>query len=239
MIKLVTLLKRRGDMTRDEFEQRWKNVHAPMAAVFPGLRGYVLSFSILPGEPLADGVAQLWFDDRAGAQQSYASDIGRSGSDDATRYLSRRDHLLVSEQWVSAPETGAPKAFKLMAGYRRPPTMPRKDFISAFCKVDRSLLRSSLGSDVIRTCIDEAGQQLNSGVEGNLELLHQDAVFDALVEAWYDDAETLLAAGKTYQNSSAHLQLVETSASSEMFLLQENVIVSPPEEVQPARLLAG
>ena len=239
MIKLVTLLKRRDGMTRDEFEQRWKNVHAPMAAVFPGLRGYVLSFSVLPGEPLADGAAQLWFDDRAGAQRSYASDVGRSGSDDATQYLSRRDHLLVSEKWISGFEAAAPKAFKLMIGYRRPHTVTREAYIEAFLNLDEALLRSSLGSDVVRICMDEAGQQLNSGVQGDLELLNCDAVFDALVEAWYDDAETLMAASEAYQNSSAHLQLTENSASNEIFLLRENVIVEPPEEVQPARLLAG
>lgn len=239
MIKLVTLLKRRPTMTRGEFEDRWLNVHAPMAAVFPGLRGYVLSFSIQPGEPDADGVAQLWFDDRAGAQRSYASEVGRNGSHDASSNLSRRDHLLVSERWAGAPETQSAKSYKLMIGYRRAEGTHRAEFVEFFRGLDAEMLQSALGSQVVRLCVDEAGQQLNSGVEGNLELIHRDAVFDGIVEAWYDDEAAVVAARDNFAGSTADRILADASVSSETFLLRENVIVSPPEEIQPARLLAG
>src|SRR5262245_16230622 len=99
MIKLVTLLKRGPHLTREEFGKRWLGIHAPLAAQFSNLRGYILGLSVEDGEPRADGVAQLWFDDRSACQTSYASDIGRRGSADASAHLSRRQHLLVSEFW--------------------------------------------------------------------------------------------------------------------------------------------
>ena len=58
MIKLVTFQKRANSLTRSEFEHRWQTIHGPMAAQFPGLRGYMLGFSIEPDEPQADGIAQ-------------------------------------------------------------------------------------------------------------------------------------------------------------------------------------
>ena len=239
MIKLVTLLKRLDGMTRKEFEWRWLNVHAPIAAVFPGLRGYVLSFSTMPGEPQADGVAQLWFDDRSGAQRSYASKIGRNGSDDASRHLSRRDHLLVSERWIGMPRDGDARGYKFMLGLKRPDGQSRADFVAMLESLDADMLCEGLSSNIIRVCMDEAGQQLNSGVDGHLELFEKDAIFDGLIEAWYADAQELDDAAERFGQSDASALLNGASASREAFRLKENVIVTPPEDVQPARLLAG
>jgi uncharacterized protein (TIGR02118 family) len=239
MIKLVTLLKRQAGMTRKEFEWRWLNVHAPIAAVFPGLRGYVLSYSTMEGEPEADGVAQLWFDDRNGAQQSYATKIGRNGSEDASRHLSRRDHLLVSERWVGLPDDGDACGFKFMVGLKRPHGQSRADFVKLMNGLDRGMLMDGFSSDIVRVCVDEAGLQLNSGVDGALELFEKEAVFDGLIEAWYSGEASLDDAAAHYGQSEAGKFIEAASASREIFQLKENVIVTPPEKVQPARLLAG
>ncbi len=238
MIKLVTVLKRREGMTRPEFETRWLGIHAPIAAEFPKLRGYVLSFSIEEGEPSADGVAQLWFDDRRSAQWSYATDIGRNGSNDAKQYLGRRDHLLVSERWIERPSDGAARPFKLLVGIKRPGGESRAGFVARMAAADDAALRAALDAAAVRLCVDEAGQQLNSGVSGALDLFESEACFDAMLEAWYPDADALRRAAGRLEGSDALAALV-AGGSRETILLNENIVVAPPEHVQPAALLAG
>lgn len=239
MIKLVTMLKRGAGLTRPQFEDRWLRVHAPIAAQFPGLRGYVLSFSVENGEPGADGVAQLWFDDRASAQRSYASETGRNGSQDASRHLSRRDHLLVSEVWLGTPPDGAAQVFKLMYGIKRRAGQDRAAFIDSMRSLPADRLREALGSGIARLCVDEAGQQLNSGTDGRLELFDAEAAFDAMLEAWYPDARGLNEAAERFAGGDVASHLAQMSDRRELFLLEENVIVAPPEIVQPRSLLSG
>lgn len=74
MIKVITLLKRKPGMTREEFSRYWREVHAKVALDFPGsrhIRRYVQNHMMNPASlgnwPGAvnedwDGVAEVWFD---------------------------------------------------------------------------------------------------------------------------------------------------------------------------------
>lgn len=223
MIKLVTILKRGPALTRDAFAARWLTVHAPMAARFPGLRGYVLGFSIMPGDPPADGAAQLWFDDRAAAQRSYASDIGREGSADASSHLSRRDHLLASERWLSEPPASALPPFKLMVGVKRPDGRSRAAFIDAWARLDGAA--AAAGARHLRVSVDDAGKLLNSGTAGTLDLRDGEAVFDGLLEAWFTSDRDLLGAAGRIADSDFAAALTADAAAVEIFALREHVIV--------------
>lgn len=78
MIKLTFCLRRRHDMTQEQFHRYWRETHAPLVAEraeLLGIRRYVQTHTCdLPGlhrslqarnggapEPY-DGVAELWFD---------------------------------------------------------------------------------------------------------------------------------------------------------------------------------
>lgn len=79
MIKLTFCLRRRGDLTREQFQDYWLNVHGPLVrerAEVLSVRRYVQAHTLELGgihrafqkrnddapEPY-DGVAELWFDD--------------------------------------------------------------------------------------------------------------------------------------------------------------------------------
>jgi uncharacterized protein (TIGR02118 family) len=67
MIKVVSVLQRKAGMDVDEFQHYWLHQHAIIVAHLPGLRRYVQSHTLLggyrKGQPAADGLAELWFDD--------------------------------------------------------------------------------------------------------------------------------------------------------------------------------
>jgi uncharacterized protein (TIGR02118 family) len=55
---------KRDDFTRKAFFDYWRNVHAPISAKAPGLRGYIVSEveSRLRGTLEADAFVEQWFD---------------------------------------------------------------------------------------------------------------------------------------------------------------------------------
>ncbi len=69
MVKLIYCISKKADMSVDEFQQYWRDTHAPIAAAIPGLRRYVQSHvvPVLYDRNAAsipfDGAAELWFGD--------------------------------------------------------------------------------------------------------------------------------------------------------------------------------
>lgn len=69
MIKVASVLQRRPGMDVEAFQRYWLGTHAGIVRRLPGLRRYVQSHTLLAGyrkgQPAADGIAELWFDDTA------------------------------------------------------------------------------------------------------------------------------------------------------------------------------
>ena len=92
MIKLVFCLRRKPDLSREEFQRYWREHHAPLVrahAAALGIRRYVQLHSIDDAISLAvagprrspepfDGVAELWFDDLEALAASGSTEAGRA-----------------------------------------------------------------------------------------------------------------------------------------------------------------
>ena len=91
MIKLVFCLKRRPELSREQFQTYWRETHGPLVrerAKAIGALRYVqvhTSFDDLNeglrqtrgGPPAFDGVAELWFADRKALETSFTEDDAR------------------------------------------------------------------------------------------------------------------------------------------------------------------
>lgn len=75
MIKAIGTAYRRDDLSMPEFVRYWNEVHAPISAKAPGLRGYVVSEVIrkLQGELEVDAFVEQWWDDEEAFQRAAAS----------------------------------------------------------------------------------------------------------------------------------------------------------------------
>jgi hypothetical protein len=71
MIRRISVVHRRADISQDEFARRWLGEHADVAARLEGLRGYVL---YLATDACAsfDGIAVTTFDSREAAEHAFA-----------------------------------------------------------------------------------------------------------------------------------------------------------------------
>jgi uncharacterized protein (TIGR02118 family) len=65
MIKTVTLLKRRPDLTSEEFHRHWREIHGPLVLALPGVLRYVQCrpLAMIAGQPDVDGIAEVWYAD--------------------------------------------------------------------------------------------------------------------------------------------------------------------------------
>ena len=67
MPKMVAFLKRRPELSVEQFQAHWNSPHGKLGSAVPGARRYVQSHplmsSYLKGRtPLWDGVAEVWFE---------------------------------------------------------------------------------------------------------------------------------------------------------------------------------
>ena len=81
MIKSLSLLTRKSELSREEFRRIWESEHAPLVHTVPQVRRYVLSFVLeeptrpdVPTQAMnVDAVAELWYDDVAALKAAAAS----------------------------------------------------------------------------------------------------------------------------------------------------------------------
>jgi uncharacterized protein (TIGR02118 family) len=69
MVKAVAFFKRRAGMAVEDFQAYWRTRHPEVVTKLSGVHRYVQSHTRLAayrmGEPVYDGIAELWFDDTA------------------------------------------------------------------------------------------------------------------------------------------------------------------------------
>src|SRR5207248_11076498 len=113
MIKSLSLLTRRPELSHEQFMRHWVEIHAPLAHPVPGVRRYVQNHiqgertrpDIPTTEVAIDGVAELWYDDRAAMDRANASPEP-SGCTMTAPSLSAASRPSLSKNWSSSPYPG-------------------------------------------------------------------------------------------------------------------------------------
>jgi uncharacterized protein (TIGR02118 family) len=108
VVKVIVLMPRRGDMSREDFEQYLRETHLPLAAKVPELRRLVVNW-VLPDPkgppPGYDAVVEDWFEDGVSMDAALASPEVQAVVADGPNYLntSRSMILVVEEETVPLP----------------------------------------------------------------------------------------------------------------------------------------
>jgi uncharacterized protein (TIGR02118 family) len=108
MIKTIGLLTRKEGLSREDFVEHWFEVHAPLAHAVPGVRRYVQSHIVeertRPDIPTSDveidGIAELWYDDRAAMEQANASPEAKRLHADGALFIGRIKSFVVEEKVI-------------------------------------------------------------------------------------------------------------------------------------------
>lgn len=108
MIKTIGLLTRRPDWNHEQFMTHWVEVHAPLARTVPGLLRYVQNHiggertrADIPSLDLSvDGIAELWFADRASYETALASPEMKALHADGATFIGRIKSYVVEEKTI-------------------------------------------------------------------------------------------------------------------------------------------
>jgi uncharacterized protein (TIGR02118 family) len=108
MIKSLSLLIRKDGMTHEQFMKHWVEIHAPLAHAVPELRRYVQSHIVaertrsdIPASAVdIDGIAELWYDDRAAMERAMATPEARALHADGALFIGRIKSFIVEEKVI-------------------------------------------------------------------------------------------------------------------------------------------
>ena len=108
MLKTVGLLTRKNGATHEQFMKHWVEIHAPLARKVPGLRRYVQNH--ISGERRRadieetaveiDGIAELWFDDRAAFKAASRTPEMQALQADGALFIGRLKSYIVGEKVI-------------------------------------------------------------------------------------------------------------------------------------------
>src|SRR5690606_4836243 len=96
---------RRDDFTPEAFMRYWLEVHAPLSARRPGLRGYVVSEVIrkVQGGLETDAFVEQWFDDEEAYARARQSPAAAEAWEDLERYAKPAGTFWVLKEHVLVP----------------------------------------------------------------------------------------------------------------------------------------
>jgi uncharacterized protein (TIGR02118 family) len=108
MIKSLSLLTRRPEFSHEAFVRHWVEIHAPLAHAVSGVRRYVQNHiegerrraDIPETEVAVDGIAELWYDDRAAMDRANASPEAKRLHDDGALFIGGIKSFIVEEKVI-------------------------------------------------------------------------------------------------------------------------------------------
>ncbi len=230
MIKLIGTARRRADFDMEGFMKYWREVHAPISARPPGLRGYVVSevTGQLAGDLEVDAFVEQWWDDVEAFEAASASpeaaaaweDVGNYARTDGCFWVAR-EHVLRERRYddpgLLRGGTGEePGRIKMVGMARRRDDFTVDAFFDYWRDVHAPIGGSSPGMQgyVI--------SQLDSVLSGEIEI-------DAFIELWWPSMESFEAAGSSPEQAAAWADVANYARTDQPFwLCREHIFIAPP-----------
>jgi len=104
MIKLIATIHRKPGLSDEAFLRHWRDIHVPLVARLPNLKGYVINplLETMDAARPYDGVAELWFESRDALERSLASPERDEARADLAEFtdLSRMTRAIVEEERI-------------------------------------------------------------------------------------------------------------------------------------------
>ena len=187
MVKVLTFIKRRAGMSVEEFQTYWRTRHPEVVTKLPGIRRYVQSH-VLPGtyakgEPVHDGIAEVWADDTDALRAMTQSPAHAAVVADEAKFIDRaRMGFIVTEEHVAKEGSGALKAVEFFT--RRPDLS-----VEAFQRRWRE------EHAVLATRVPGMQRYVISATRPSAYASGRQPAYDGAALMWFESADALKAAG--------------------------------------------
>ena len=101
MLKVISLLKRKDDLSLDKFRQWALEEHPELGKKLPGIRHYRMNVVLADDPDLPyHAVSEFWFDNDEARVAAFATPQGKAAAEDAAAHCSSRVHLLSEEKVI-------------------------------------------------------------------------------------------------------------------------------------------
>ena len=199
MIKVISAFKRKSGMGLDAFTNYWRTTHAEAVKKVPGIRKYVQSQTIesgyRKGEPIYDGIAELWYEDPAAMHRGAATPEARGALEDDENFIDMKSFAtILTEEVVQKDGPANPAMVKLVEFVYRRPQMDVQSFQKYWREIHGPLaakipqMRRYVQSHV----------RLSSYRDGRTPLC------DGTAQVWFDGTDAMRDSAKTAQYAATH-----------------------------------
>lgn len=197
-----TFMDRHPNMTREEFNEHWLNVHAPLAAKLPGLRAYNQHHiaddapyglkAATPGDFRTDGVAELHFADAAAMRAAFRNEIAAAALEDNRTFIGRMRTVIVERHQTIPRKAESETDIKRMVLLTAKPGVSREEFRREWLVEHARMVREwprvlgyhqNIVTDRFQGFMAEPAS-------------HDDVPVDGIVEFWFRNMEEI---GATYE----------------------------------------
>ena len=100
-IKVMAFIRRREDFSVEAFQTYWATTHADLVRLLPGVSRYVQTHlhanAYASGEPLFDGIAELWWPDVASFEAAWVSPEMAADAEDTAKFAVNGAYIFVAQ----------------------------------------------------------------------------------------------------------------------------------------------
>ena len=223
MVKVLTFLNRKVGMPLDEFQAYWRSQHPKVVTRLPGVRRYVQSH-VLPasyakGEPVWDGIAEVWADDTDALRAMTQSPVHPELIADEARFIDRgRMGFLLTEEHVARDGAPGTDAVKGVEFFSRRPDLSIEAFQHHWRDTHAALVTKIPG--VVRYVMSATRASAYAG--GRIP------PYDGAALMWFDSPDAVRAAGASaeYKALIADRQDFLAPGQPPFILTKEYVVVA-------------
>jgi uncharacterized protein (TIGR02118 family) len=221
MVKVLTFLKRKTGMPVAEFQEYWRTRHPDVVRRLPGVRRYVQSH-VLPtayakGEPLHDGIAEVWADDTDALRAMTRGPAHADVQADEAVFIDRsRMGILVTEEHVGRQGAVGPEGVKAVEFFTR-----RADLAPEAFQRHWRERHAPLGAKVpgLRRYVASA-TRLSAYAAGRAP------AYDGAASMWFDSGDALRAAAGSAEYAALVADRVHfLAAGSPPFILTREFVI--------------
>jgi uncharacterized protein (TIGR02118 family) len=221
MVKALSFFKRKAGMSVEAFQAYWRASHPEAVVKLPGIRRYVQSHTLLSGyrngEPVHDGIAELWFEDTLAMRALAGTAAYAAVQADEAKFIERRTMgLIITEEHVI--KDGAPPAggVKNVAFVTHKPGMS----IEAFQRYWREV-HGPLAARITTVRRYVQSHTRLSAYEGG-----RSPVYDGAAVTWFDDTQAMRASAVSPEYARVRADEANFIAPDPPFIItREHVIV--------------
>jgi uncharacterized protein (TIGR02118 family) len=222
MVKVLTFIKRRPGMSVEEFQRYWLTRHPAVVTRLPGVRRYVqshtLASSYAKGEPVWDGIAEVWADDTDALRAMTRGPAHADVEADEAEFIDRSTMgLIVTEDHAVVDGSVGPDAVKAVEFLTRRPGTSIDEFQGHWRERHGPILAGVPG---LRRCTLSATRR-SAYTAGHAP------VYDGATLMWFDSGDALRAAAGSPAYAAAVADRVRFLApgSPPFIMTRQHVIV--------------